>query len=376
MKRLSQLTALILCLTLLSRTALGAGTTDLRGTIRQAGLGLAVLGSGKPVLTQGNDFPAGTSVCDWTAMALALSGAKEDYKTYLEALETYVEEAYAKDGSLDAVKSTTYHRISLTVLALGGDPTTFGQKPDGTAIDLVADGTYAFAGDSLGLQGLNGWICALLTLDASGEAVPADARFTLENMLENITAAQEPDGGFGLVQGGSDVDITAMALQSLAPYRIQYPDTVERGLEYLAGTLNENCGYVSYGAENAESTAQVILALCALGIDPEEDSRFVKGENTLLTQLLRFRQSDGTFSHQLTDSTGDHLATAQCLLALIATAKLRDQEGWLWDFAAYAGPQQKAAVPWSHILGVIVIPGAIAAYIIIARKRKKHGKTN
>lgn len=48
--------------------------------------------------------------------------------------------------------------------------------------------------------------------------MPEDAAYTREEILAAILEAQEPDGGFGLTAGASDVDITAMALQALAPY--------------------------------------------------------------------------------------------------------------------------------------------------------------
>lgn len=56
-------------------------------------------------------------------------------------------------------------------MALGADPTCFGRNPQGQPIDLIADGTYAWdTTSSLGTQGLNSWIFALITLDAGGTA--------------------------------------------------------------------------------------------------------------------------------------------------------------------------------------------------------------
>ena len=42
--------------------------------------------------------------------------------------------------------------------------------------------------------------------------MPEDAAYTREEILAAILEAQEPDGGFGLTAGASDVDITAMAV--------------------------------------------------------------------------------------------------------------------------------------------------------------------
>ena len=83
---------------------------------------------------------------DWIALVLADSGSREYYAEYLELLQDHVEKAYADRGFLEDVKATEYHRIALVALALGDDPTSFGQKPDGTPIDLIADGIYDFVG--------------------------------------------------------------------------------------------------------------------------------------------------------------------------------------------------------------------------------------
>lgn len=364
--------ALLLACDLLAVPVNAAQKTDISAMVARTSAGLSALGA-KPgkLLAQGENFPAGTSVCDWVAMALALTGSEEDFDTYRKDLQNYVETAYAEEGGLDKVKSTTYHRIALLVLALGGDPTAFGTKPDGSAIDLIADGTYAFAGESVGLQGLNGWIYALLALDASGVEVPQNAKFTREDMIQAIVTAQEPDGGFGLAAGKSDVDITAMALQTLAPYAREYSKTVAAALDFLSASMDENCRCSSYGTESAESSAQVILALCALGIDPAEDERFCRGNSDLLTGLEAFRQPDGTYAHTPADGAGDHLATAQTLLALQAVHQLRTGHTWIFDFSNYEGPRQKTQFPLWPVAGAAVI-----VCIAIAGKRRIHGKNN
>lgn len=343
----------------------------------------ALSGKKGELLKDQEQFPAGTSVCDWLAMAMALSGAEESYADYLQALKAYVENAYAKNGCLDKNKATEYHRIALTVMALGGDPTSFGVKPDGSAIDLIAEGTYNYARDP-GAQGLNGWIWALIALDAQDTEVPADAQYSREDMVSAIVIAQEPDGGFGLIPGKSDVDITAMAVQALAPYRDQLETEIDAALEYLSSQLTDTCGYIAYGDENAESTAQVILALCALGIDPDTDPRFVKDGHTLLTQLARFRQVDGTYSHTL-EGAGDGMATEQSVLALVAVQRVRAGQPWVLHFdGTYTAPdvpvspdtqtaQTKAGadrtILYVRIGAAVVI--AAGAICIIVRKRRK-----
>ncbi len=155
---------------------------------------------------------AGSSIGDWLAMALLACGANESYDAYLAALERHVTECYAEQGTLDALMATEYSRTILTVSMLGGDPSAFGTRPDGTAIDLLNDGVWNFAGEP-GAQGLNGLIFALLAVDAGTYPEPERAKNTRAGIVEAIRAAQEPDGGFGLVSGASEADLTAMALR-------------------------------------------------------------------------------------------------------------------------------------------------------------------
>ena len=65
--------------------------------------------------------------------------------------------------------------------------------------------------------------------------------------------------------GESDVDITAMALQALAPYQQQYPEVIDAALNVLSAAQTVTGGFESWGAQSSESCAQVILALTALG---------------------------------------------------------------------------------------------------------------
>lgn len=76
--------------------------------------------------------------------------------------------------------------------------------------------------------GLNGLIFALLAADAGTYPEPERAKNTRAGIVEAIRAAQEPDGGFGLVSGASEADLTARPCQALAPYGRD--ETVERRL--------------------------------------------------------------------------------------------------------------------------------------------------
>ena len=260
-------------------------------------------------LLENRPLTAGDSVSDWLAIASGRAGLQRP--DYLRDLESYVTSMYRENGGLDRIKATEWHRITLAVLAQGGDPTAFGRDREGKPIDLVAEGTYNWSRSrSLGAQGLNGWIFALITLDSGGFAVPEGAAYTREDMIAAILAAQTEEGAFGLSAGTADVDITAMALQALAPYQedAATAEAIRRGLAWLSGQQTENGDFVSWGDPNAESTAQVLIALCSLGLDPETDPRFIRNGRTFRDGLLSYRTREGLFRHTAARGPDGHRA--------------------------------------------------------------------
>ena len=119
---------------------------------------------------------AGSPAGDWYPIGLGRLGIDDDYEMYLAALRENVTERYANDGGLDKIKATEWHRITLAVLALGGDPTSFGVDADGKPVNLIADGVYNRK--NLGAQGINGLIWGLIALDAADFSVPDGACYT------------------------------------------------------------------------------------------------------------------------------------------------------------------------------------------------------
>ena len=388
LRNLAALAAALLLALTLCVTAFGDSLSygDMAASIISAEKAQLGIADGAALLTEEN-FPAGNSVSDWTALAMARAGVADDYAGYLARLQAYVERQYAENGGLHEVKATEYHRIALTAAALGGDPTAFGTKPDGTAIDLVADGTYNWQGENgLGAQGLNGWIFALLTVDAVGAEVPADARYSREDMLDAIVSAQLPEGGFSLGGGEMDVDITAMALQALAPYQEQYPEVMDAALNALSAAQAANGGFESWGAQSSESCAQVLLALCGLDVDPETDERFQKDEGSVIDALLAFRLADGSFAHQL-GGQADAMAGEQAMQALTAMALRQQGAGRFFDLtdvhpiqldgAGDTAPTETPAesggsFPVLPVVLIVIVIAAVAVVLVLKKKREKN----
>lgn len=280
---------------------------------------------------------------------------------------------YRENGGLDRIKATEWHRITLAVLAQGGDPTAFGRDREGKPIDLVAEGTYNWSRSrSLGAQGLNGWIFALITLDSGGFAVPEGAAYTREDMIAAILAAQTEEGAFGLSAGTADVDITAMALQALAPYQedAATAEAIRRGLAWLSGQQTENGDFVSWGDPNAESTAQVLIALCSLGLDPgngpplHPERPHPPGRTAVLSHPGGPVPPHGGGAEDL-------MATEQAILALQALDRLRAGQGRLYDLRDIPPAASASASPLPWLIAGAAVLAAAGIVIIVIRKRKR-----
>ncbi len=299
-----------------------------------------------------NSGTVGSTFGDWLAFGVGRYGYEDNYQGYLGALETYVSTKYLNDGGLDSNKATEWHHVTLAVLALGGDPTAFGEDASGNPINLIADGVYDCAVGNLWKQGINGAIWGLIVLDTNQYETPEGASFDRETIIDYILSQEISGGGFALTGTIPDPDITAMALQSLAPYYGSDADVtaaVDRSLTILSNLQEDDGDYNSWGTVNAESTAQVLVAVCALGIDPLTDNRFIKDGNTLIDGLARYyNAADGGFAHVLTegeDISSNAMATDQCRYALIAFDRFKDEQSSLYDFRGLRCPFVLKALP-------------------------------
>lgn len=370
-----------------SSSVSAAGNVDLNSLTQETVNGMKQMaGADKEyILNAKEDFPAGNTICDWTAMALAIFGEEEAYADYLTQMEEYVTNCYKEQGYIDDVKATETQRIALTVLALGADPTAFGTDKEGNPVNLIADGTWNFAGDSMGNQGTNGYIYGLLLLDSKNYEIPEDAAVTRESIVESILNAQSEEGGFSLTAAGKgDIDITAMALQALAPYQDQenVKKAVEKALDWISGQMSEYATFMAFDTESCESSAQVLMAMAALGMDYKTDERFIKNGMTILDGMEQFRLEDGTYMHTPVDGTGDLMATQQALLALLALEKAEDGGGWIFDFTEYEAPSSAVAENSLNgdntgsilLIGVLAVVAVIGAAVAIKSKKKNAGK--
>lgn len=173
---------------------------------------------------------------------------------------------------------------------------------------------------AIGEQGLLSWVFGLHLLNNG----ITSTSHTVDSVTEQLLLLQCADGGWAIIGKTGDVDSTAMTLQALAPYYDNDPairSAIDKGLLLLSEKQLADGDYSSYGVPNPESTAQVMVALSALGIDFAQDARFIKNGNTLLDGIKKYNLSDGSFSHEYEGET-NRIATMQVFYALVSYHRL------------------------------------------------------
>ena len=266
--------------------------------------------------------PAGVS--DWAALGLARDGVKLD-DAYYNAVCAYVAESINDKGQLSSRLSTENSRRILALTAVGRDVTNIAGHDLLTGLSELSYVTK---------QGINGAMYALLALDCGGYDVPEGGTATREALINAILAKALPAGGWTYSGAEADPDMTAVAIQALAPYygsNESVKAAVDKALEVLSAMQTENGGFISSGSENSESSAQVTIALTALGIDPEKDGRFVKNGKSALDALCSYAADGGGFRHIAADSAPDAVATQQGYCALVAYQRFINGSSRLYD---------------------------------------------
>ncbi len=268
----------------------------------------------------------GTVGGEWMALGLARSG-REVPSGYYDNVVAYVKEKIDANGRLHPSKSTDNSRIILALTAAGYDPRNVG------GYDLLEGLTEL---EYLNKQGINGPIWALIALDSHNYSIPKTKNsVTRIELVDTILEAQLTDGGWALSGANADADMTAMALAALAPYyktNEKVKAVIDKSLVTLSQIQHKDGSFGSIDGSCSESCAQVIVALTALGINPDTDSRFMKNNISVVDALCAFAVEGGGFKHiSLLERNG--MATEQGYYALTAYMRFLDGEKSLYDMS-------------------------------------------
>ena len=267
---------------------------------------------------------------EWTMFNLMRAGVELD-ESYVDGyLETVENALTSTNGVLNERRYTEYSRVMIALSALGQDVTDVAGY---NLLDYLSD--Y----DGVCKQGLSGPIWALIAMDSMdyefSQDIDAETIASREAFIEYILERTHERGGWGYDPTQPDPDLTSMAIVALAPYakdRADVAAAIESGITSLSEFQNEDGTYESGGVSTAESCAQVVLALAMMGIDADEDARFIKGDTSVLDALYEFSLKDGSFSHIKGDGF-DMLATEQVCYCLIGYERFMNEQTAVFDLS-------------------------------------------
>lgn len=252
---------------------------------------------------------------------------------YYEKVVAYVKANIGSDGILrkpddkNTPVITDNERIVLALTAIGKDPANVGGE---NLLKALQNKDIMKVTDTSNTD-INGLVMGLLALNSRNYT--SDTSW----LVQAVLAQQNEDGSWRAsadTKPVGDVDMTAMALQALAPY---YKDggnetvntAVEKALNWLSGKYRS-------GYDSSESCAQVVIALSALNLDANTDARFTKTvegkTRSVLGNLLQYRVAEnGGFKHQFADKAVNEMATEQALCAMAAYARFTEKANALYD---------------------------------------------
>lgn len=252
---------------------------------------------------------------------------------YYEKVVAYVKANIGSDGILRAPDDkntpviTDNERIALALTAIGKDPANVGGE---NLLKALQNKDIMQVTDTSNTD-INGLVMGLLALNSRNYT--SDTSW----LVQAVLAQQNEDGSWRAsadTKPVGDVDMTAMALQALAPYHKDGGNetvntAVEKALNWLSGKYRS-------GYDSSESCAQVVIALSALNLDANTDARFTKtveGKTlSVLGNLLQYRVAEnGGFKHQFADKAVNEMATEQALCAMAAYARFTEKANALYD---------------------------------------------
>ena len=286
-----------------------------------------------------NNVPAPVVASDrgeWAVLGLARAGVElsDAYiQAYYDKVVAYVKANIGSDGVLVDPEShnptvTDNERIILALTAIGKDPANVGDK---NLLAALQDRNIMQVTNTSDTD-INGLVFGLLALNSGN--------YTQDSywLVQAILTQQNADGSWSanaVTKPVGDVDMTAMALQALAPYYNEGDDTtvnaaVDKALQWLSAK------YKGTGYTSAESCAQVVVALSALQLNANSDSSFVKtvdgAPTSVLGDLLRYYLGEGQgFKHAASLKTADQKATEQALYAMAAYERYCRRTNALYD---------------------------------------------
>ena len=361
MKRILSLVLVLLIILAFPLSAMAAEEDTIREAFDTTGDHMAALG----------DPTAGSTGGEWMVLGFARSGRGVP-DSYYDSVVAYVDEKIDDNGRLHATKCTANCRFIVALTAIGKDPTDVGGH---NLLAGLNDMGY------IRKVGVSGVIWTLIAFDCGKYEMPKG--IDRETLVDTILDFQVPGGGWATSGNIADPDVTSMAIQALAPYRedADVQNALDTAVTVLAGMLDETGNFPSQYGASSESVSQVIVALCTLGIDPNQDARFVKNGMSALDGLLGYYVEGGGFKH-IHSGKIDGIATEQGYYALTAYFRMLGGKTPLYDmtdgFTVASQQPQTAEAEKEDLLWLWIVLGTgvvLTASCLLLKKKLGKRKT-
>lgn len=268
-------------------------------------------GSGSKVLT---DAEAKTALTENTDLLVLAAGrdvdhsslTDDEFSTYLGYINANL---HSGNGSY---KSMDFLRAALAVRAAGADPRQVGKDANGNSVNLLYKGLYTRSIGSLEKEGTKTVAYGLLALDANGisdtEIRSVGSKVSRSQLKSSLVSAARSLS----TQSAPDVGTSAMLLAALAPYyQINEADVVSasQALLHKLAELQSANGLVK---NSTAATANLITALCSMGMNPAQNDYFAYD---LHQGLMTCYNADGGFSTGSgSASSAEATSVARCAL--------------------------------------------------------------
>lgn len=206
--------------------------------------------------------------------------------------QSVIDELNEKQGILSKNQYTEYSKVIIALSALGKDARSIA------GYDLVS---RLEEYDKVVSQGIIGPVWALVAINSGEYNVSSELE---QKYVQAILDSEIPGGGFNFAYSSEnskvapDVDMTAMVLRALAPYKKQaeVKAVKERAIKILSKAQKKDGTFASCGVANCESCAQVICGLKAWGIDANKNKNFVKKSKGKKGKVVKKSAVDGMMS--------------------------------------------------------------------------------
>lgn len=284
-------------------------------------------GSDSKVLTENEAKNALTADVDLLVMAAGRDVNRsmmtdDEFRTYLGYVNLKL-----RNGNGN-YRGEDFLRCALAVGAAGGDPSAVGKDAQGNRVDLLYKGLYSRSLRSLEQEGAKTVAYGLLAVDANGisdNMMRANGSKVSRSQLKVslIAAAKKLS-----VRSVPDVGTSALIVAALAHDYVNGDSATVSAVDdllYRIARLQAADGEIK---DSLPATAETLTALCALGIDPEDNAYF--SEN-LYQAMMRFYCANGGFATAINGSATAG-ATAEARCALVAYY-CYTQSGLFYDFS-------------------------------------------